>query len=222
MHYLQRHILKALTTQGPLRYKDLKPKEVDGNQFMYHMGRVLDEGYVKKGGITYILTRKGKEYADRVTLETFQVRAQPKIVTMLHAVNKIGEILFFERAREPFRGLVSLPYGKVHLNEKVKDAAHRELKEKTGLEGNLVRRGDAYLTVYEDGELLTHMLCHTFSVENIKGALVEKTPAGRCFWNEYKKIRPSLRAPGLAEIIKLLKRKASTPFFAEFFLDISK
>ncbi len=220
MHSIQLHILKALTLKGKARYRDIKPAGVEGNQFMYHLKNIMDAGYIKKDGIYYVLTAKGKRHADRLSLATLRGRLQPKIVTMIYCAQKNGEVLLTKRSKEPFFGMISLPYGKVHLKERLLDAATRELFEKTGLRADLRHRGDVYLTIYEGEDLITQTLCHVFLGKNPQGTTKEETEAGTCFWSRIEKIDSKDLLPGLKEILGLIKNSREKHFFDEYFLNV--
>jgi len=222
MHRIQRHILKILTTKRSVRYKDLKPKEVEGNQFMYHLGVVIKKGYVKKNGVIYSLTTAGKMYADRVELETFLPREQPKIVTMFYCANDKKELLLFRRLRSPLFNLVHLPYGKIHFGENVQEAAERELKEKTGLKTNLSHVGDIYVRVYDGDELIAHILHHMFSAKDPHGTILEKTPTGIPFWSSIKNVPKIERVGGFDEIVDIILKNKQKFFFEEFDLHLPK
>ena len=63
-------------------------------------------------------------------------------ITVSTAVEKDGKFLLLKRARkETFAGLWEFPSGRVEPEEKLLDAAIRELKEETGLSGRLEYRG---------------------------------------------------------------------------------
>lgn len=57
----------------------------------------------------------------------------PTFVTVDSLVSQSGHILVVERAEAPGKGLLALPGGFVNQNERLKDAAVRELYEETGL-----------------------------------------------------------------------------------------
>jgi hypothetical protein len=48
MHRLQQHILSQLIHYPERRYADLKPDEVEGNLFMYHLRQLMAAGWVIK------------------------------------------------------------------------------------------------------------------------------------------------------------------------------
>lgn len=220
MHIIQQHILKELTLRGTARYSDIKPNGVEGNQFMYHLKKLLTKGYVLKGQGRYRLSATGKQYASRVSMETFHPRVQPKVMTLIVCKNKRGEVLVYRRHREPFRGRVGYPHGKVHLGEKIVDSARRELQEKTGVTADVVYRGHAYSTVYENDELLVHDLVHIFDGKNPRGEVVNVNMAiGEAFWVDPRGIDEEEYLPNFKDILTLIEKKGKGLFFEEFIVN---
>jgi ADP-ribose pyrophosphatase YjhB (NUDIX family) len=196
------------------KYSKLKPVGTEGNLFSYHLKILVEEGLIELKTGHYYLTAKGKQHVDRISFTTLHTRVQPKIVTLIVLKEK-DKYLLYERKRMPFIEHVGFPYGKIHLEERILEAADRELLEKTGLRANLKHRGDVYLTVHDETELISHMLCHVFSGSKITGAL-----KGECFWSPIESIPKNKLIPGVAQIEKLLKENKSNLFFAEYFLNI--
>jgi hypothetical protein len=146
MHRLQQHILQQLIMNPRLRYAAIKPHEVEGNLFMYHLKQLIKEGLVEKDADGwYQLTTAGKLYSDRLSLKSLTPRLQARIVTLMAVEDGQGHWLFYRRKRQPLFNLVGFPYGKIHLGESVQQAAQRELKEKTGLEAELEHRGVSHV-----------------------------------------------------------------------------
>ncbi len=214
MHELQKHILKTLMVSTKAKYSKLKPPGIEGNLFSYHLKILVEQGLIELKTGHYYLTAKGKQHVDRISFTTLHTRVQPKIVTLIVLKEK-NKYLLYERKRMPFIDHVGFPYGKIHLEERILEAADRELLEKTGLRANLKHRGDVYLTVHDETELISHMLCHVFSGSKITGDL-----KGECFWSPIESIPKSKLIPGVAQIEKLLKENKSNFFFAEYFLNI--
>ncbi len=221
MHEIQKHILKKLALTRRTRYADLKPRTVEGNLFVYHLKALMREGHIIEDAGRYRLTPQGKRFVDRVSFETFSERIQPKIITILAIEGKKGEFLFYRRRRAPFRGLIGFPYGKIHMEEHLATAATRELHEKTGLLAKLRHRGDVYITVHDDTELIAHMLCHIFSGKNPEGVLRADSTIGECFWGKLDGISRRELIPGVLQVAKLLK-KSRTHFFAEYSLGVNE
>ena len=104
MHIIQKHILKRLAENKLLRYAQMKPLHVEGNQFSYHLKTLMRRGYItNKGG--YALTTKGLHYATQVTFEHFSVRIQPRINTLIVCKNTHDEYLIYTRNKQPFLGM---------------------------------------------------------------------------------------------------------------------
>jgi ADP-ribose pyrophosphatase YjhB (NUDIX family) len=217
MHNVQSHILKKLSFVDKARYADLKPGGAESNLFVYHLKSLIRSGYITKKDDAYLLTHEGKRYISRLSLETFKERIQPKIVTII-VIEHEGEYLLYRRRNAPFRGMTGFPYGKIHLEERILDAANRELFEKTNLKADLKHRGDTYITVHDEDELVAHMLCHVFEGKNPRGILKGDTVIGDCFWQNIEDIQANNLIPGVKQILKDLKKHKKF-FFSEYFLN---
>lgn len=186
---------------------------------MYHLKKLLSEGYIRKIEKGYSLTALGKRYVDKLSLASFQPRFQPKIVTVIICKNSKGKYLFYTRKRQPFYGMIGFPYGKIHFGETIWEAARRELKEKTGLQARLTHCGDAYLTVYnKEKELITYMLCHVFKGDHPTGTLLTEIDIGSSAWKDLKEMDQKKFIPGFREMLNLTS-KSKKPFFAELMLN---
>ncbi|MCX5830797.1 MAG: NUDIX hydrolase [Deltaproteobacteria bacterium] len=69
--------------------------------------------------------------------EVFYENPLPVATVILPGLNR--EILLVKRAREPFKGMWCFPIGFAEVGESIEDAALRELKEETGVEGKIVQ-----------------------------------------------------------------------------------
>lgn len=217
MHRIEKYVLHRLILSPSSRYAKIKPKGVEGNLFMYHLKKLIKENFIrKKNDGRYELTPAGKLFADKLSLKSFQPRILPNIVTLIACKNQKGEFLLYKRKRQPFLGLIGFPYGKIHLGEKIADAAKRELKEKTGFSATLTHKGDVYITTFQNGELISHVFCHVFSGETPKGQLKRDTEIGKCFWAKIKDIKAKNYIPGFLPVYRILKQKNPDKFFKEF------
>ncbi len=215
MHQLQQHILHQLIRHHDRRYAQLKPEEIEGNLFMYHLRQLTKAGLVdKRPDGHYELTAQGHRYADGLSLKTFTPRAQPRLTTLLVCQNQAGQYLFLRRKRQPLLDRIGFPHGKVHLGEGVVAAAHRELQEKTGLSAQLAHRGDGYLTYTHNGEPVSQIFFHLFVGREPVGNLTEHTSAGEVFWAQLDDLDARV-LPSVPTLLRLLEENPSQRFFAE-------
>lgn len=216
MHYIQNKILYSLTLSDTARYSQLRPKEIESNHFIYHLKQlILEKLVVKNADGSYSLSAAGKAHVDKVSLSSFRLRNQPKIVNLIACKNRKGEWLLYKRKHQPFMGLSGFPYGKIHLGETIKASSERELREKTNLKAKLTHQGDVYVTVFDGPTLITHTLFHVHSGNNPSGVLKPETPIGYCYW---AKINNNKRQyfPGFMEIYRKLNSPGNNRFFAEY------
>ncbi|QNL19212.1 NUDIX hydrolase [Hyphobacterium sp. CCMP332] len=76
-----------------------------------------------------------------------------------------NDVLLIKRGREPLKGKWSIPGGKIDFGEAVRDAALRELKEETGVEGRITRLIDVVDSII-DGQ---HYVLIDFEAEWVSG-----------------------------------------------------
>lgn len=222
MHRIQNHIISQLISATNLRYADIKPAEVEGNLFMYHLRQLLNAGLVQKRiDGRYELSPEGQLYADRLSLQTLAPRAQPRIVTLVACQNQSGEYLLYRRRRQPLIGMVGFPYGKIHLGEAIAVAAARELQEKTGLHATLEHRGDGYINIYDNSQPVSQIFFHLFEGRDVNGRLLPKTKSGDAFWQKPENLGLGELIPSVPELCRLIDAHPDTRFFTELTYNLS-
>ena len=216
MHIIQKHIMRTLTVNTCLRYADIQPEGVEGNQFSYHLQALLKQKLIKRCTGGYALTADGMLYTSSVTFETYLVRSQAKVATLVICKNDKGEYLTYHRRRQPFIGMYGFPYGKIHLGEKVQEAAERELAEKTGISVKLEQRAIMYLLVRDaEGETIAHTMFHIFIGTDLKGSIVPETGYGLIEWKNEKALLKERIMPGVQQVLKIIKSKKPGLLFEE-------
>lgn len=93
----------------------------------------------------------------------------PLPVAAAIVVNRKRELLLVKRGHEPYRGLWCLPIGFAESGERVRDAALRELREETGLEGEIVSLVDVSTV---DDAYYGDMAVITYEVRRTGGKLM--------------------------------------------------
>jgi len=166
-HHIQKHIIGILMYKATARFSELRPSKTDTNLFSYHLKLLVKTGFIAKNEAGYSLSQKGLAYVDRVSSEKMNIRTQPKIITMLVIQDSDGNVLLQKRTKQPYIGLWTLPYGKIHIeDESILSAAEREVSEKLGLFDQKLRHaGECYIRVRSEGAILSTTLAHVFRFE---------------------------------------------------------
>jgi ADP-ribose pyrophosphatase YjhB (NUDIX family)/predicted transcriptional regulator len=218
MHEIQKEILKKLSEHKKATYSTLKRKDLEGNIFNYHLKVTIKEKYVKHKEKEYSLTAKGKHFVDRVSSVNFSERIQPKIITVV-ILKKGNKYLLYKRKKQPFLDQVGFVHGKIHLEERVVDAASRELSEKSGLQAKLKYRGHMYMTIHDEMELVSSMMCYIYTGNNITGELFKDFPKGECYWGSLETVPTHKLFPGITHMLRLIQKHPTDIFFEEYSLN---
>lgn len=161
MHHIQKHILKELSVNKTRRYSEMRPPRTDSNLYSYHLKSLMRDRFVTKEDRTYYLAPKGLAYAERISIDKFEPRLQPKILMMFVVENEHGEILLWQKSKQPFVETWSLLSGKVHLeDESLTSAINRELLEKFNSPHRAQHVGDCYIRAYVESVLVSCVLGH--------------------------------------------------------------
>jgi len=98
------------------------------------------------------------------------------------------EVLLIERGKSPVSGNWSLPGGKQELGETVRETAHREIKEETGLDIDIVALLDVVDLVRHDdeGRVRFHYTLVDFTARWRAGEAVAGDDASDVRWVRYE------------------------------------
>lgn len=210
LHYIRKHILKQLAMTKWGRFRDLRPKNVDSNLYNYHLKQLIKDGFIEqvvtKG---YRLSPMGLRYADHVSIETFEPRWQPKIITAFVA-ELDSEVLLWSKYKQPFIGKLSLPNGKMHYeDDSVYSAVQRELSYFMIEEPrDLKLAGTIEYRAFIDQVLVTHTIAHVF-----KGAIDRHSiNSDRLLWANIDDLKTTDMSPGTRETIQAV-RSSNDIFF---------
>lgn len=209
-HHIQKHIVSVLMHQKFARFRDMRPSNCDTNLYSYHLKALQRSDFVVKTDEGYSLGTKGLLYVDRVSTKSMKVRTQPKIVTMLVIQDGDGNVLLYKRKRQPFTDLWTLPYGKLHIDDKtITEAAKREASEKLGLLNTNPRHaGDCYIRVADHSGVIMSTLVHVFRLETD-----DVKPSDTLAWARPHKLGQYELAPAVEHIVT--RAFFNDPYFFE-------
>lgn len=175
-HTAQMKILRHLLLSPHAGFAQLqKQTDLTSDHANFHIKKLIDEGYITKNDDErYVLTRAGKEYANRMDTVDNVIEKQPKLSVALIIENPEGKYLAQQRLKQPYYGFWGRPTGKIRWGETMLEAAERELTEETGLTANLSVAGFYHKMDYDkdSGDLLEDKVFVLIYGTNPQGELV--------------------------------------------------
>lgn len=206
MDWMERSALTALTEHESLRLKQLLPKDVPSNLFSYHLQKLQTTGLVERSHGLYSLTPKGKQLAGQINVDTGRIRLQSKIIAMFYITNNLGQVALFRWKRQPYYGYASLPYGKFDFGKSLQENVRDELYKKTSLKLTPKYITDFYMTISDNGFIISHMLVHLFKAVVNKLEVQSMVRTGDCFWGSLDD-RKLKYFPGISEVTEMANSK---------------
>lgn len=128
-HHIQRGILVLLRQEGPQSYAQLKPLGVEGNAYNYHLRLLKKSGLITIQDDVYHLTHTGHLVSDAFSFANHRLMLRPYHYTT-PLITQGEDILVYISIRGPKRGRLSLPSGKLHYGDSVKQSIAREMERR--------------------------------------------------------------------------------------------
>jgi ADP-ribose pyrophosphatase YjhB (NUDIX family) len=213
LHHIQKSIINVLATTDPARYADLKPVDMDGNQFTYHLKQLMtDKMVVKNDDGTYSLTEKGRTYLV-YRYENLDKAAHTIFLVIIRHQDKV---LLRERKVQPMLGYVGFVHGEPVADESLNVTVQRRIKAKTGIDidpNNITTHGSGLIRIVKDGQ--TQSFSHAIIVEtsvNNDELPIQEDETGRNFWLRDDDQSPVKNLPSNNDIIAYSKDSAMSWF----------
>jgi len=153
----------------------MKPtKSMENNKFQFHLDKLQEMGLLEKAGVKYRLTKEGKQLVGRMDSKKALVKKQMMVGVAIIAtrdITKQKEYLVFTRLKQTFFGCQGFTAGKVEFGERIIDAARREFKEETQLEGKPKLVGTNHYLTKQNGEVVDDLCLFWCWIDNPKGKL---------------------------------------------------
>ena len=188
IHEAQTKILRELLFLPETNFAELqRVSGLESDHAKFHIKRLVELGYIDKEGSQYRLSVKGKEYANKLDTDAGVIERQPKVAVMLVVERERGgvkEYLLQQRRKHPYYGFWGSPTGKIRWGESIHEAAIRELKEETNLEGSFEYRCIFHERVRhaDTGEMVEDKIFHMMFCDNVRGELLVDFDGGRNVW----------------------------------------
>lgn len=189
IHDAQTAILRELLFKTSAGFAEMQHQtKLSSDHFNFHINKLIELGLVgkiEKG--RYVLSLKGKEYANKLDTDNNTIERQPKVAVLLLITRGSGanlEMLVQQRLKQPFYGFWGRPSGKIRWGETILECAARELKEETNLDAKFKFAGIEHKMDYSKGtgELLEDKIFHLIHCYDTKNELTEYFEGGRNMW----------------------------------------
>lgn len=203
IHHIRRSVLDKLATAESLRYAELKPKDLDGNVFTYHLKGLITDNLVQKNEAgDYRLTAAGRDYI----VHRYEDPASCAHSIFLIVLKRQSEYLLRRRDVQPLLGYTGFIHGEPEAGTDIIQAASERLFKKTGIKDVLLSVvGSALITQYGDNELQSFSHATIIYGETSQDITIENDATGQNFWSTLDLAEKLI--PSCADIVEMIDNK---------------
>jgi hypothetical protein len=213
MHHIQRHILKLLIENKEQRYSQLRPKQIEPNQFVYHLKQLMKEDLVIKCNEGYELTSKGRSYADKLDHDLFDVQwdTQPRNVLFLAVHDAARGWLLVRRDKQPTIGKIGFIATDVRLGEPITQTAAVYLEQAYGLVAGFRYICSGCVTLYRGTDLESYVMFQLLYAD----APVGDVSDSQAKWHQPAGVQADDVLPSTQPLMQLIEHVPASPKFVE-------
>ena len=185
IHPVQGKALIKLLFKTPSRFSELNVDHLDNDHFTFHLNQLLSLEFIEKINDKYQLTVKGKEFASLLDPEAIvtQRQGKPAVLVVCIDSSNLTKYLIQKRLKLPYYDYYSFIAGKIRWGESVLEAAKRQLKEETGLNGDMSLVGIHHKTdISNDKSIIEDKFYFIVKAENTEGTLQATSADGIHSW----------------------------------------
>lgn len=192
LHHIRRSVLDQLATAESMRYGELKPKDLDGNVFTYHLKGLIVDNLVRKNETgDYLLTERGRDFI----VHRYEDALLSAHSIFLIVLKRQSKYLLRRREVQPLIGYAGFLHGEPEAGVDVIQTAKKRLYTKTGMDNiNLSIAGSALISQYRADELQSFSHAIILSGETEQDIETEGDATGSNFWDNLdtaQKLLPS-------------------------------
>jgi hypothetical protein len=216
LHHIQKNILDTLATSELSRYSDIKPLDMDGNIFTYHLKQLItDKQVTKNEDGTYALSPKGKDYiVHRYENPLLQAHS-----IFLIAIKRGDEWLMRERLVQPLLGMSGFIHGEPIADEPLLETATHRLRSKTGIDTQLSVHSSGLIRISRDNTIESFSHAIILTSQTAEDISIAHDETGRNYWLPGSDLENANILPSCVTIIESLDSNDSTPFEINYRLD---
>lgn len=201
--------MDTLATAESKRYGQLKPSDLDGNVFGYHLKSLLVDNYVSKTiDGHYTLTSKGKDYiVHRYENPLLQAHS-----IYLIALSQGDKWLLRERLIQPLIGMSGFVHGEPVPGESILETAQRRLTTKTGITANLRIHSSGLVAIMRGDKLESYSNTIIVVGETSQDITIEKDETGRNYWLSAAELTSKNVLPSCNDIVNRITGNDASSF----------